>query len=109
MRDKNSILLEQAYQAVCENTSAIVPNEDAAQDAELERSIKQILLGAIRREELNEYSLERGSAIKEIMMVIQKHVDNQIKDLQANNQDEAPEMSSWDDMSHPTEEDEQGE
>lgn len=53
--------------------------QDQAQDAELERAIKEILLGAIRREELNEYSLERGSIVGEIMMAVQRHVKEQVR------------------------------
>jgi hypothetical protein len=53
--------------------------QDQAQDAALEKAIKELLLGAIRREELNEYSLERGNIVPEIMMAVQGHVKDQLQ------------------------------
>jgi hypothetical protein len=73
MKSKDQILLEQAYQRIHEDV------QDRAQDAALEKTIKEILLGAIRREELNEYSLERGNLVPEIMMAVQKHVKDQLQ------------------------------
>ena len=62
-------------------------SQDAALDAALQKSIKEILLGAIRREELNEYSLERGAVVPEIMQAVQAHVKQQMQDAESKGYD----------------------
>lgn len=81
MKSKDQQLLEEAYNSIREHA------QDAAQDAALEKTIKEILLGAIRREELNEYSLERGNIVSEIMMAVQKHVKDQLQAAEAKGYD----------------------
>ena len=100
MNSQDRVLLEQAYLNMYEDASAPCPCEsgekctkedckcekckeskqdlhedvhDAPQDAALERSIRDILLGAFRRDELNEYSLHRGPVVGEIMQAVQQH------------------------------------
>lgn len=105
LNPRDQVLIEQAYRTMYEAQETSCPCEsgkkctnedctcekckeskelhedvqDQAQDAALEKSIKGILLGAIRREELNEYSLERGPTVAEIMQAVQQHVKEQVR------------------------------